>query len=262
MCSGCSAVLLLALASLAGATDLRVCADPDNLPYSNSHGQGFENELARLVGRQLNRHVRYYWLPQRGKYFGALRAGACDMAMEAPLNYPGIRTTKPYYRSIYVFLSRRDRNLNIRSFNDALLRNLRIGVQVMGDDDAVAPPAEALAARGMLRNITWYGLYRNYLTANRPAVLIDAIEKGEIDVAIAWGPLGGYFARIAQTPLRVTPVSPRSERSVRFAFDIAMAVEPRNVTLAGQLNGFLARHAVETRRILERYGVPLLDVDR
>jgi quinoprotein dehydrogenase-associated probable ABC transporter substrate-binding protein len=262
MSLGCRLIASLAFVSLASAAGLRVCADPDNLPYSNSRQQGFENELARLVGRELGHPIAYHWLPQREKYFKALAAGACDLVMEAPAKYPGIRTTRPYYRSIYVFVSRRDRKLSIRSFDDAQLKTLHIGVQVMGSDDATAPPAEALATRGMMRNVTWYRVYQNYLSANRPEVLIDAVEKGDVDVAIAWGPLAGYFARRARTPLEISPVSPRFERSVPFVFDIAMGVSPGNTELAAQLNGILDRNAVEVRRILEGYGVPLLDLDQ
>jgi mxaJ protein len=257
MFSGCRAALLLALAWPVLAADLRVCADPDNLPYSNSRGQGFENELAQLVGRQLGRTVRYYWAPQREKFFKALAAGACDAAMEAPANYPGIRTTRPYYRSSYVFVSRRDRKLGIRSFDDPRLKTLRIGVQVMGADDASAPPTEALAARGMIRNVTWYRLYQHYLTANHPGELIDAVERGDVDVAIGWGPLVGYFARTAAAPLEVAPVSPQFERSVPFAFDISMGVRSGDRRLAAELNSILQRRRAEIRGLLRKYGVPL-----
>ena len=250
---------LLALSCTAVAADLRVCADPDNLPFSNSHEQGFENELARYVGRQLDRPVHYVWVPQREKFFKALAAGACDLAMEAPANYPGVQTTRPYYRSTYVFVSRRDRRLGIRSFDDPRLKTLRIGVQVMGADDAAAPPAEALTARGMIRNVTWYRLYRNYLSANHPEELVDAVERGDVDVAIAWGPLVGYFAKKSATPLEVTPVSPRAERSIPFTFAISMAVRRDDAKLAAQLNSILERHGAQVRAILSKYGVPLLE---
>ena len=99
----------------APGSNLRVCADPDNMPYSNSHGQGFENELARFVGRETGRPVTYYWVSQRGKYFRALEAGACDVVMEAPTALDDVQTTRPYYRSSYVFLSKRDGQGAVRS---------------------------------------------------------------------------------------------------------------------------------------------------
>ncbi len=132
MSLACKAAGLLLLAWCGLGADLRVCADPDNMPYSNSSEQGFENELARLVARDLARPVRYYWVSQRGKYFKALAAGACDAVMEVPRGFDGVLTTRPYFRSSYVFLSRRDGRGGIRSFDDPRLKTLRIGLSRAG----------------------------------------------------------------------------------------------------------------------------------
>ena len=120
------------------------------------------------------------------------------------------------------------------------------------------PPAQALADRGLLPNISWYRTYRTYITPNQPSALIDAVERGDVDLAVAWGPLAGYFAKLAHAPLNITPVSPQAEHSVPFAFDISMGVRRGDTRLAAQLNGILARRASEVREILQRYGVPLV----
>lgn len=256
---------LAALALLLGGSglgaDLRVCADPDNLPYSDSHQQGFENQLAQLVGRELGRPVRYFWVSQRGKYFKALKTDVCDVVMEAPTGLAGIETTRPYYRSSYVFLSRRGSGAGIRSFDDPRLKALRIGVQVLGNDDASVPPAQALSERGLMRNIAWYRVYQNSVDDKR-AALIDAVQRGDVDVAIVWGPLAGYFAKRARVPMEVTPVAPQVVRNVPFAFDISMGVRPGDDKLAAQLNSIIERRAAQVRAILARYGVPLLDRGR
>jgi mxaJ protein len=256
MSLGCRFVIFAGLAAAAAAAPLRICADPDNLPYSNRQQQGLENRLADFVGAQLHRPVRYVWISQRGKYFQALQANQCDAVMEAPANFAGARTTRPYYRSSYVFLTRADRGLDIRSFDDPRLRTLKIGLQIMGADDAAAPPARALATRGILQNVTWYRAYQTYITANRPQELVEAVARGDVDVAIAWGPLAGYFAKTCGVPLAIHAVSPQSEHSVPFAFDISMAVASGNTQLAGELDNLLRAHAGEVRRIVAQYGIP------
>ena len=119
-----------------------------------------------------------------------------------------LATTRPYYRSSYVFVSRADRDLGLTSFDDPRMRTLRIGVQMIGDDGANAPPAHALARRGIIANVMGYTVYGDYREANPPARIIDAVTGGDVDVAVVWGPLAGYFARQQPVPLVVTPVAP------------------------------------------------------
>src|SRR5256885_9695080 len=174
---------------------LVVCADPNNLPFSNDKLEGFENKLADLVGRDLNLPVRYMWLPQRrGFVRNTLKAHRCDVIMGVPSSFELARPTEPYYRSTYVFVYRKDRHLKLQSFDDPRLHHLRIGVHVIGDDYANVPPAAALAQRHIIRNVVGYSIYGDYSRPNPPADLIAALVKGDVDVAIAWGPLAGFFA--------------------------------------------------------------------
>ncbi len=138
----------------ASTTALRVCADPNNLPFSNEKREGFENKIAALLGRELNLPVRYTWWAQRRGFFrNTLRAGLCDVVIGVPESFELAATTAPYYRSTYVFVSQRKRELNIKSLDDEQLKNLKIGVQIIGDDGANAPPAHALAARGITKRV-------------------------------------------------------------------------------------------------------------
>ena len=117
------------------AAALGICADPNNLPFSNDRGEGFENKLAELIGRDLGRPIRYTWMPQRrGFVRNTLRAGRCDIIMGVPASFELARPTEPYYRSTYVFVSRRDRHLRLTSLDDPRLKALRIGVHVIGAD--------------------------------------------------------------------------------------------------------------------------------
>ena len=171
---------------------LRVCADPNNLPFSNDREQGFENAIARIVGAELHRSVRYTWWPQRrGFVRNTLNAGKCDVVLGVPAGYALTRNTRPYYRSTYVFVTRADRHA-VTSFDDPLLRTLRIGVPVAGDDYDNPPPVVALAVRGLYGNVHGFSLYGDYSQTAPPARLVDAVANDDVDVAIAWGPMAGY----------------------------------------------------------------------
>jgi mxaJ protein len=246
--------------SLAWPRVLRVCADPNNLPFSDSAGRGFENRLAELVAADLGAEVRYtWWAQRRGFVRNTLRAGACDLIPGLPARFEPVATTAPYYRSTYVFLTRPDLTPAIESFDDPRLRRLRVGVHLIGNDYANPPPVSALARRGIVRNVAGYSIYGDYREPNPPARLVEAVARGDVDVAVVWGPLGGYFAGRAGTPLRVTPVgSPDDGPGVPFVFAIAMGARAEDSALVRAVDGALERHRDEVRRILERYGVPLL----
>lgn len=237
---------------------LRVCADPNNLPYSNMQQQGFENHLAQMAARDLGRSVEYVWISRRGGDLKALTAGVCDVVMGTASAVTAVPVTHPYYRSTYVFVSRRGRSTTIRSFNDPRLKRSRIGLeQILGADDADVPPARALAGRGLLRNIAWYRLRPNFIQPNDGDVLLRAVQHGDVDVAIAWGPVAGYYAR-KDPALELTPVSPQSEHSVAYAFDISMGVRPGDQNLSMKLDAFVMRRKSEIRGLLRSYGVPLM----
>jgi mxaJ protein len=241
---------------------LRVCADPNNLPFSNEQGEGFENKLAELVARDLHTTLSYVWRPQRrGFVRNTLNEGRCDLVMGVPTGYELTQTTRPYYRSTYVFVYRGDRGIAVKSLADSALRRLRIGIHVIGGD-ANPPPMTALARRGIRDNVEGYTIYGDYSEPNPPARLIEAVAEGKIDVAIAWGPLAAYFAKRQGVPLTVVPVPPASDLSGQpWTFPIAMGLRRSSTVLATALDRVLAADTTEIRRILESYDVPLLPVD-
>jgi len=240
---------------------LRICADANNLPFSNARGEGFENALAGMVARDLGRPLAYFWWPQRrGFARQTVKSGRCNLIMGVPSSYELASTTEPYYRSTYVFVSRRDRRLGIRSFDDPRLARLRVGIHVVGGADSGMPPGLALAQRGIVRNVVSYSLLGDYAKPNPPAELIDAVSRGDVDVAVAWGPLAGYFAKRSAVPLEIVPVSPAIDLPFRpYVFDISMAVRRGNQPLRDAIDRFIERRRDEIRRLLESYGVPLVE---
>jgi mxaJ protein len=239
---------------------LRVCADPNNLPYSNERREGFENRIAELVAREMKAELRYVWWAQRRGYIrNSLRAGLCDVFIGMPTGLDMVLVTRPYYRSTYAFVTKRS-GPRITSFDDPKLRRLRVGVQIIGDDFANAPPAEALSNRGMIRNVRGYSVLGDYREPNPPSRIVRAVERGEVDVAVVWGPLAAYFARKSSVPLRVVPVSPEVDVPyLPFVFDIAMGVRRGETALRDSLDAIIARRQRDIDRILADYGVPRAD---
>jgi quinoprotein dehydrogenase-associated probable ABC transporter substrate-binding protein len=240
------------------ARHLRICADPNNLPFSNRRLEGFENRIADLLGREMGATVDYtWWAQRRGFIRNTLNACDCDVVIGVPSGFELSAVTAPYYRSTYVFLYRADRGLDIRSFDDPALRKLRIGVQIVGDDYANTPPAHALSNRGIVDNVVGYTLYGDYRQDSPPARIVDAVASGEVDVAVVWGPLAGYFARREPVPLTIVPVSPQIDLPfLPFVYDISMGVRRRDTALRTELETIIERRKPTIDSILDAYGVP------
>jgi mxaJ protein len=259
-----SAALLLVTLQAAAAADeatLRVCADPNNLPFSNRAAAGFENKLAELAAQKLGKTVSYtWWAQRRGFIRHTLKAGDCDVVMGVPAHYDLVETTRPYYRSTYVFVSQAARLLQVNAIDDPQLRRLSIGVHLIGDDGNNTPPAHALGQQGIVDNVRGYMIYGDYREPDPPARLIEAVERGEIDLAAAWGPLAGYAAKRSMVRLTVTPIVAGEQFAPQqFQFDISMGVRKGDRALRDQLNDFIAQNDGEILSLLTSYGVPLLE---
>lgn len=247
---------------VASAATLRVCSDPNNLPYSNRQQQGFENEIAKMIANDLGMQVSYFWFPQRSRFFQkTLQRGNCDVVMGVPVGTDEAATTAPYYRSSYVFISKRSRHLNLRSFDDPRLRTMKIGVQVLGEEDDALPPVHSLVARGLVRNLVGYSIFGNLNEKDPAADVIRAVEKGDVDVAIVWGPLGGYFSRHAGVPLQITPIGDdRLYPELPFHYDIAIGVRAGDSALKQSLDRELVRRRAAIEQILRTYGIPQMEL--
>jgi quinoprotein dehydrogenase-associated probable ABC transporter substrate-binding protein len=237
-----------------------VAADPNNYPFSDERLGGFENKIAELLARDLGVRLQWVWRAQRRGFFReTLQEGNADLVLGVPAGFERALTTRPYYRSSYVFVSRRDRRLRISSFDDPGLRSLKIGVQLIGDDGANTPPAHALAERGLADNVVGFPVYGDYRETAPPARILDAVARGKVDVAAVWGPLAGSYARRSRVPLDITPIRRWSGRSaLPVAFDIAMGVRKGDAALKEAVDRVLARERRTIERILDEYGVPRL----
>lgn len=264
MSSRCAsaAALAFALCAQAAAGDrvLRVCADPDNLPYSKADGSGFENRIAALVARELDARLEYDWLPQRRGFVGkSLGEGRCDVFMGVPRDFERVATTRAYYRSGYTFVQRKG-TVALRSFDDPRVRTARIGVQLVGDDLAATPPGHALAARGATANVTGFTVYGDGPAAQR---LVEAVAEGRLDAGVVWGPQAGYFVRRARSGLQVNwAPAPRDLAGIPFEFDIAVGVRRGDEALRRELDEVIARRRTDIDAILADYGVPRTDLGR
>jgi mxaJ protein len=260
MSSACRSLLALSLFLCAPvqAEALRVCADPNNLPFSNVKEEGFENKIVALIAKDLGERVEYTWRPQRIRT--TLTAGICDLIPGVPNGLGMLQTTAPYYRSTYVFVTRSADKLALGSFDDVRLRTLRIAVQLIGDDGANSPPAHALARRGIIDNVRGFTVYGNYAQANPPARIIEAVANSDIDVAVVWGPLAGYFVPRQPVPLSIAPVHPEIEVSgLPMTFAISMGVRRGDSAFENSIDAVLVRERAVIVDILEHYGVPRLE---
>ena len=248
----CITVMLFTASAF--ARDLRVCADPDNLPFSSNKQQGFENRIAELVAQDLHARLVYQWQRMgRGFVRDYLNTGECDALIGIPANFKPVLTTSPYYRSTYVFVNRRNGTLKPASLDDPALHQLKIGVQVLEED--YTPPATALARRHLQDQIVGFDT-----TGEDADSIIRAVADHKVDIAIVWGPLAGFFAK-KYPGLELTPVTPEVDPpALPFTFAIAMGVRKGNTTLRDELESVIEKRRAEINAILDRYEVPRLEM--
>lgn len=250
-----SLTLMLALAAApAGAAELRVCADPNNMPFSNAKGEGFENKLVERIAADRGETVRYtWWAQRRGNVRNTLKAGECDLIPGIGSTVEMVAATRPYYRARYMFVTRADRGLTLSSFDDPRLKTLRIGVQMIGDDGSNTPPAHALTKRGIVDNVRGYLVYGDYGQADPQAAIMRAVASGEIDVALVWGPTAEWFAKSSPVPLALAPTPWLDGPQLPMQFDVSMGVRRDDVKLKADLDTWLGAHKAEVESILAQY---------
>jgi mxaJ protein len=245
-----------------GKRVLRVCADPNNLPFSNQRLEGFENRIAALLARELDAELAYTWWAQRRGFFrNTLKAGLCDLVIGVPRQLDMVATTRPFYRSSYVFVTRAGAP-RLRTLDDPALRRLRIGVHLIGDDYANSPPVHALSSRGVVDNLVGYRLLGDYSEESPPARVVEAVASGDVDVAIVWGPFGGYFARRSEPPLEVSRVEESRDDSVLpLSYEMGLGLRHGEPAFLAELEDALAAKASEIRTVLTEFHVPLLAIE-
>jgi mxaJ protein len=242
---------VLVSSSFAFAAPLKVCADPDNLPFSNRKAQGFDNRIAAVLAGELGRKLEFVWQRAgRGFVRENLNKGVCDMLVGVTTQFRPVLTTTPYYSSSYVFITGKGRKLKLDSFDDPRLRHMKIGVQVLDDD--YAPPARALSRRQLTPNIVGFDA-----TGEESGDIIGAVARGKIDVAVVWGPLAGYYAARQRVPLAISPVEPELDPpALPFRFAMSVGVRKSDQELKEELEHALVKRHAQIERILRSYSVP------
>jgi quinoprotein dehydrogenase-associated probable ABC transporter substrate-binding protein len=232
----------------------RACADPRDLPLSNEAGEGFENKIAELFARKLGKSVAYTFYPDATGFIrNTLNAYHCDVVLGTAQGDDLIQPTNPYYRTGYAAAYHEEGPLKgMDSLSDPRLKTARIGIV------AGTPPATYLAMNGLLGQIKSYRLGIDTRYDSSTHEMMDDLDKGEIDVALLWGPFAGYYASKAKTPTAVVPLV-KEQGGPRMVYRIVMGVRHSDQNWKRDLNKLISENQGEIQTILRSYGVPLLD---
>lgn len=234
---------------------LRVCNDPDNWPLSHRDGTGLENRLAVLLARALGAPLHTEWITLQGRIVAAtLSAGRCDVLMGVPTQLPRVATSRPYYRSAFVWVQRADAE-PFESLADERLAGLRIGVPRIRHDDLATPPAWVLGQRGQARLV---GIALE--EGRMPERLVGAVAAGNLDAAVLWGPQAGWHVQRHGGALQLNPVAAPGYADLPMEVEFSLAVRPSDRALLARLQQALETHGREVDALLRQYGVPTLEI--
>lgn len=240
-------------AEIVDTTALRVCADPNNLPFSNDKGEGFENKIAEVLAGDLGVPVRYTWFPDTVGFIRAtLNARRCDIIIGTVSGNELVQNTNPYYRSTYALIYKTDRGLAVKALEDPVLQTLKIGAI------AGTPPTTILATQGLLKNLRSYQLVVDTRFDHPAEELIHDVAAGTIDVGVVWGPIAGFYALRESTPLSVVALE-STNTPMQMDYRITMGVRHNEPEWKRKINGLIRKHQAEINQILFGFGVPLLD---
>lgn len=235
-------------------SELRVCADPANMPFSNQRGEGFENKIAEVIGNALEIPVTYFWFPQATGFIRkTLRDKRCDIVIGYAQGHELVQNTNHYYVSTYVIVTRADSELSdVDSLSDPRLKGKKIGVI------AGTPPATYLAKYGLLPGVHAFQLNVDRRFYSPTEDMVKQVANKEIDAGLLWGPIGGYYAKQQSEKMKVTPLL-KETGGPRMSYRITMGVRPREQDWKRQLNRLIREHQDEIEKILQDYGVPLIE---
>ena len=235
--------------------EFKVCADPDNMPYSTQKGEGFENKIAEVLAKDLGKTLTYeFWLDRQGYLRNTINAQRCDVIIGMGSDVDNLRTSKPYYRSGYVFVYRKSSNYNIKDWDSEDLKKGIIGI--VGQ----SPPTIPLNDHNLMANARPYRLQRDLNLP--PSFIVDDLIAGKIDIAIVWGPIGGYFAKQSKEPLVVVPVPEYKSVNVKGKeeWNISVAVRKKDKERMEMIQGALDRNQAKIMKIFDDYGIPHVPV--
>jgi quinoprotein dehydrogenase-associated probable ABC transporter substrate-binding protein len=240
-------------ADIADRSALKVCADPNNLPFSDEKKEGFENKIAELIGGTLGLKVEYTWFPQIiGFVRNTLQAHRCDLVMGTVAGDETMQTTNPYYFTTYMMVYRSDKGLGIEGVQDPRLAGLRLGVI------SATPPSDLLVRHDLMAHTKPYQLTIDTRAESPTHQMILDIVSGTIDVGFLWGPIAGYYKKQDKLPLTLVQLNDEPG-APRMKYHIAMGVRANEPEWRRQINAVILKQQSQITAILRDYGVPLLD---
>jgi mxaJ protein len=233
-----------------------VCADPDNLPFSNRAGAGFDDRIMSLVADDLHRNVMYVWArPRRGFLREQFNKNACDVLLGVPEGLRGVAVSAPYYTSSYAFVTPARKGFRVASFSDQQLIGKRIGLQILEED--LSPPSLPLIRSGYAGQIVGFESF-----GSQEGDVVNAVADGRVGVAVVWGPVAGYYAKRSRVPLSVSLVAPSYRfAGVPFTYGMGFGVHKNDQKLLQQLNASIKKLQPKIARILAEYSVPTVRVE-
>ncbi len=235
------------------ADEFKVCADQDNLPYSNAQGEGFENKIAEILAADLGRELTYqFWHDRFGFLRNTLNGYRCDYVIGTNTTYDALDTTKPYYRAGHVWVYRKDSGFDIKNWDSPDLRKGVIGV------NDKSPVAVALNANNLMFNAKPYRIQRDLNTS--PGQKIEDLAKGDIDIAIEWGPIGGYYAKKSDVEMVVVPIPEYATDQTRLTgktyWNISGGVRKREADRRDELEAAIFRNLDKIHAVMDEFGIP------
>jgi mxaJ protein len=247
---------------------LRVCQDPNNLPLSNRAQEGFENRIAALLAQQLGWKLEHTWYPQRmGFIRNTLRAKQegserfkCDLVIGVAKGFDMAATTHSYYRSSYAMAYLKGHGLDgVRSLDQLMALDASTRSKLRFGAFAGSPVTDWLLQNGLMEQVTWYQSQTGDAGQYPGEIIEKDLVGGKIDLAFAWGPIAGYFARNARSA-QVIAVPLASRPGMKFDFEIAMAVRHGDKEFRELIDRLIDANREPIKAILEEYGVPLLEL--
>jgi len=238
-----------------GGASLRVCADPNNMPFSNEKGEGFENKLAELIAQKLDARLEYSWFAEATGYVpNTMGREACDLVMGYAQGTGLIEDTNPYYHTSYVLIYRQDDASlqGIDRLSDPRLKGKRIGLF------ARTPPASILAMNGLVANAKPFEINADDSASQVTMTMIDELASGDLDAALLWGPVAGYYAERASVPLKLVPLV-KENAGPSTIYGITMGLRPNEPQWKHTINKLIVDNQSEINLLLQSYNVPLLD---
>ena len=238
---------------MASQTELRVCADPHNLPFSNEKGEGFENKIAALLAKDMSVKLDYTWFPDsQGFVRATLMKHRCDLVVGTVAGVEDMATTSPYYHTTYVMVTRLSDPVPSGKVSDWKVAGRRFGIV------AGTPPTDLIVEHNLMDQTAIYSLVVDTRVEQPAYQMVKDVAAGRVDIGLVWGPIAGYAIQNDKLPLRITRLDPEDSK-VRLDYRIAMGVRPGDVDFRRKLNGLLAKDQGAIQQILASYNIPMVD---